>query len=121
MPGPAPRQSSPPGGANDTEAIPHRARPCSPPDASLRVAPEAQTPVRYTSHHLGCASVRSQVAQILEIPEAELAILAPDKTLEFPDEALVSDHRLRDDDVLYAVRRLGGSLEKIELLEGPEE
>ncbi|KAA0157562.1 hypothetical protein FNF27_00556 [Cafeteria roenbergensis] len=87
----------------------------------LRVKRQHETIFLLCEPSQSFASIRTRVAQILEIPEAELAILAPDKTLEFPDEALVSDHRLRDDDVLYAVRRLGGSLEKIELLEGPEE
>ena len=87
-----------------------------------RVAPCARCPT-LSSH--GRYKVRAfqapvpQTAQILGLPEANLAIVGPDKETPYPDEALVSDHRLTDDMELYAVTSKGGTLERVELLDGP--
>jgi len=62
-----------------------------------------------------------QTAQILGLPEGNLAIVGPDKETPFPDEALVSDHRLADDAELYALVSKGGTLERVDLLDGPAE
>jgi hypothetical protein len=62
-----------------------------------------------------------QLAKILEIDPTELVIVGPDRETQFPDEAILSDHKLKDDTVLFALKRQGAALEKIELLDAAPE
>jgi hypothetical protein len=61
---------------------------------------------------------RLQTAQVLGIPSDELGLLGPDQETLLPNEALISDHRIRDDSILYAVRKEGSGYEKVRLVEG---
>ena len=65
-----------------------------------------------------CFDRELQTAQVLGIPSEELGLLGPDQETFLPNEALISDHRIRDDTTLYAVRKEGSGYEKVRLLEG---
>ena len=63
----------------------------------------------------------TQAAQILGVEAEEMGLLGTDKETQLPDSELVSDSGLADDDVLYAVRKVGSGFERVDIRDGPEE
>ncbi len=60
-----------------------------------------------------------QLAEIVGVTTDEVRILGPDKATIMPEEALLSDHRVEDDAVLYFVRREGTAWEAVDIVPFP--
>lgn len=60
--------------------------------------------------------IRSKLQKIVGVPITQIRIIGPDRKRVMEDEALLSDHNIRDDGVVYMVLQTDGAWEDIHLV-----